>query len=172
MADLDYAGQHPISLIVQPAGLSVSAWSELRGRTRPAASASWSIASTPGVPSAGAGWVACWHTAAYGRGRSSDRITERPTAEEAVVAVVRSGWARRLGAPRASRGTWTPKARKLAARGGRPVSDKFARVLTGLAVLAVAVIAAAVSSATSSAGARARIRAEARRGCCRSPSMA
>lgn len=31
MADLDYAGQHPMSLIVQPAGLSVSAWSELRG---------------------------------------------------------------------------------------------------------------------------------------------
>jgi len=105
--------------IVQPAPVSVSKWGELRGeRTLPGC-----LRVLVGGQHAGGAeykdgvWVACWHTAAYGRGRSSDRITEHPTAEEAVAAVVRSGWAKHLGARKASRVSWTPKARRMAARG-------------------------------------------------------
>ena len=51
-------------------------------------------------------------TAAY-----KDRITQHATAGEVWPPVVRSGWARRLGARTASRVTWTAKARRLAAHG-------------------------------------------------------
>lgn len=60
-------------------------------------------------------WFAHWHTAAYGLGRrSSDRSTGHPGAEAAVRAVIRSGWARHLGARAASRVHWTERARRLA----------------------------------------------------------
>jgi len=60
---------------------------------------------------AGDGWASQWYTAAY-----RDRITEHPTAEEAMRAVIRSGWARRLGARAASRVHWIDRARRLASR--------------------------------------------------------
>lgn len=63
-------------------------------------------------------WAAYWHTAAYGRGRSSDRVSEHATAEDAVRAVIRSGWARRLGARAASRVHWSAAARRAAGRRG------------------------------------------------------
>ena len=63
-------------------------------------------------------WVACWHTAAYGRSLSSDPATEHRSAEDAVRAVIRSGWARRLGARAASRVHWSAAARRAATRRG------------------------------------------------------
>ena len=105
---------------VQAAAVSVSKWGELPAeRTLPGCIRVLIDGQhAGGVERKRGTWVACWHTAAYGRGRSSDRITEHATAEEAVAAVVRSGWARRLGARRTSRITWTAKASRLAARGG------------------------------------------------------
>lgn len=64
----------------------------------------------------GGSWAAYWHTAAYGLSSRSDRISEHPTAEQAVRAVIRSGWARKLGARAASRVFWTARASR--ARGG------------------------------------------------------
>lgn len=77
------------------ASVSVRCWGELPGERK-----------LPGVlrvlvdgQHAGAveyragGWAAYWHTAAYGRGLSSDRASEHATAEDAVRAVIRSGWA-------------------------------------------------------------------------------
>lgn len=55
------------------------------------------------------GWTASWHTANY-----RDKVTHHETAEDAVRAVISSGWARHLGARRASRVTWTRAAKKLA----------------------------------------------------------
>lgn len=61
-------------------------------------------------------WVACWYAGMTRSGSMRDRCTEHPTAEEAVRAVVRSAWARRLGARAASRVDWSPRARRLAAK--------------------------------------------------------
>lgn len=72
----------------------------------------------------GGAWAASWHTARYGLGPSSDRVTEHATAEDAVRAVIRSGWARHLGARAASRVHWSDRARCLA---GRPAGRQAAR---------------------------------------------
>jgi hypothetical protein len=64
----------------------------------------------------GSAWVAYWHTARYGLGTSSDRASEHLTAQEAVRAVLRSGWARRLGARAASPVHWTGPAQRAARR--------------------------------------------------------
>ncbi len=57
----------------------------------------------------GSAWVAYWYTAS-----SRDRLTEHPSAEEAVKAVIRSGFARRLGARAASHVHWSDRARHAA----------------------------------------------------------
>lgn len=57
-------------------------------------------------------WAASWYTAAF-----RERVTEHATAEDAVRAVIRSGWARKLGARAASPVFWSARARRLAARG-------------------------------------------------------
>jgi hypothetical protein len=54
-------------------------------------------------------WRACWYTAQF-----RDRCTGHPTAEEAVAAVIASGWARKLGARKASRVYWSEKAKRRA----------------------------------------------------------
>lgn len=64
----------------------------------------------------GGSWAAHWHTARYGLGHSSDRVTEHATAADAVRAVLRSGWARRLGARSASRVYWSDRASRAVAR--------------------------------------------------------
>jgi hypothetical protein len=89
----------------------VTAWGELRAeRNLPGA-----VRVLVGGESAGGAqrhgdvWVATWYSAAY-----RDRITEHATAEDAVAAVVRSGWARKLGARKASAVTWSDKATRRA----------------------------------------------------------
>ena len=66
------------------------------------------------IERAGDGWRACWYTAAY-----RDRCTAHATADDAIRAVIRSGWARRLGARAASRLYWSDRPRKAAASGDR-----------------------------------------------------
>jgi hypothetical protein len=102
--------------------VSVTAWAELATR---------GFAKLPGclrvlVDGQSAGgcerkgdvWVAYWYTGMSGSGRMRDRQTEHATAEEAVKAVTRSPWARRLGARASSRVYWSAKAAKLADRPG------------------------------------------------------
>jgi hypothetical protein len=62
----------------------------------------------------GDGWVAC-HQA---RTLAPARETEHATAEEAVRAVLRSGFARYLGARAASRVYWSTAATRVAGQGG------------------------------------------------------
>lgn len=62
----------------------------------------------------GDAWVAYWRTALY-----QDRLTEHAIADEAVRAVIASGWSLHLGERRASKVTWTRAARELAPRGAR-----------------------------------------------------
>jgi hypothetical protein len=70
--------------------------------------------SAGGIERAGESWRACWYTAGF-----RDRCTVYATADEAVRAVIRSGWARRLGARGASRVYWSDSARKAASRSAR-----------------------------------------------------
>lgn len=63
------------------------------------------------------GWIAEWHPAPRpGQVTWSTRRSEHTTADDAVTAVLRSGFARRLGATAKSRVFWTDKARRRAAR--------------------------------------------------------
>ena len=64
----------------------------------------------------GGAWAAHWHTARYGRSIRSDKFTEHTTAEDAVRAVICSGWARRLGARAVSRTYWSDRARRAAGK--------------------------------------------------------
>ena len=96
--------------------VSVSAWGELPAeRTLPGCLRVLVAGqSAGGVERIGQTWRACWYTAQY-----RDRCTEHATAAEAVAKVIASGWARHLGARKASPLRWTAKARRLAAsRGG------------------------------------------------------
>lgn len=54
-------------------------------------------------------WRATWYTAAY-----RDRCTVHATAEDSVKAVIRSGWARKLGARAASPMSWSAGAKRRA----------------------------------------------------------
>jgi hypothetical protein len=88
----------------------VSAWGELPAeRTLPGCiRVLVDGQSAGGAERVGDAWRACWYTA-----RFRDRITEHATAEQAVAAVIASGWARKLGARKSSRVTWTARARKV-----------------------------------------------------------
>lgn len=70
--------------------------------------------SAGGAERVGETWRACWFTAAH-----RDRMTEHPTAAGAVRAVLRSGWARKLGARAESDLIWTDLASRAAAPKGR-----------------------------------------------------
>lgn len=63
---------------------------------------------------AGAIWFEddTWHAEAHGLKRVPP--TSHETSDEALAALLRSGWARRLGARAASRVFWSPKASKAA----------------------------------------------------------
>ncbi len=94
--------------------VSVTCWGEMARR---------SDRKLPGVlrvlvggQHAGAVWLedGAWHAQAHGLkpGPQSDH----PTADEALTALLRSAWARRLGARAASRVFWSAKATRLAGR--------------------------------------------------------
>jgi hypothetical protein len=95
-----------------PAPVSITAWGELRAeRNLPGC-----LRVLVGGQAAGGAerladgtWRAVCYTAAF-----RDRCTEHETAEDAVRAVIRSGWARKLGARAASAVSWSAKARRRA----------------------------------------------------------
>jgi len=98
-----------------PEPAAVKAWGELPGERNLPGALHVLVAgqSAGGVESVGDQWRACWYTAAF-----KDRCTAHPAAEQAVAAVLASGWARKLGARKASRVYWSDKAKHRAAKGG------------------------------------------------------
>ncbi len=96
---------------VQPAQITVRRWGEgavervLPGAPRVLVNGE----SAGGAERTAESWRACWFTAQY-----RDKMTHHDSAEEAVRAVISSGWARHLGARRASSVAWTRAARRLA----------------------------------------------------------
>jgi hypothetical protein len=107
----------------QPAKpVSVTAWAELAPRGGAKLPGCLRVLvdgqSAGGCERKGDLWVACWYAGMTGSGRMRDRLTEHATAEEAVKAVSRSPWARRLGARASSRVYWSAKAGKLAGVAG------------------------------------------------------
>ena len=94
----------------------VTCWGELRGERPMPGVLRVLVAgqSAGGIERAGESWRACWYTADY-----RDRCTAHATADDAVRAVIRSGWARRLGARAASRVYWSDRAGRAAACGAR-----------------------------------------------------
>lgn len=104
---------------VAAAPVSVTVWGELRGeRKLPGTVLRVLVAgqSAGGVELVDGAWRATWYAAPTRAGTMRDRCTEHATAEDAVRAVVRSAWGRRLGARAASRVAWSAKARRAAAR--------------------------------------------------------
>jgi hypothetical protein len=96
---------------VRAAPVTVSAWGELPAERKLPGCLRVLVdgQSAGGAEHVGGEWRACWYTAQF-----RDRFTEHATAEQAVATVIRSGWARKLGACKASRVNWTTKARRLA----------------------------------------------------------
>lgn len=94
-----------------PAPVRVSAWGELKAeRSIPGAlRVLVGGQAAGGAERAGDGWRAVWYTAQF-RGR----VTGHATAQDAVAAVVRSGWARKLGARAASPVDWSARAARRA----------------------------------------------------------
>jgi hypothetical protein len=100
-----------------PALVSVTVWGELRGeRKLPGAVLRVLVAgqSAGGVERTGDAWRACWYAGVTRSGSLRDRFTEHATAEDAVRAVIRSAWARHLGARAASAVRWSDRARRAA----------------------------------------------------------
>lgn len=101
------------------APVSVTVWGELAAeRKLPGTVLRVLVAgqSAGGVERTGASWRACWYAGMSRSGSLRDRFTEHATAEDAVRAVIRSGWARHLGARAASRVCWSDRARRAAAK--------------------------------------------------------
>jgi hypothetical protein len=99
------------------AAVSVTVWGELRGERKLAGSPLHVLVdgqAAGGVERVGDAWCACWYAGMTRAGSLRDRVTEHATAEDAVRAVVRSAWARRLGARAASRVFWSDRARRAA----------------------------------------------------------
>jgi hypothetical protein len=101
---------HPISA---PAAVAVTTWGELRGERKPpgtvlrvlvAGQAAGAVERTGDV------WAAQVH------GLHPSRPTSHASADDAVRAVLRSSWARRLGAGADSRVHWSARAHRAAKR--------------------------------------------------------
>ena len=95
-----------------PEPAAVRAWGELRGQKNIPRALQVLVAgqSAGGVQREGTGWAAFCYTAAM-----RERSSGHPSAVEAVAAVLASGFARRLGARKASAVYWSDKARRRAA---------------------------------------------------------
>jgi hypothetical protein len=111
------------ALTAWPAKLvSVTAWAELAPRGGAKLPGCLRVLvdgqSAGGAERVGGEWRACFYLAPTRAGTLRDRISVHATAEDAVKAVIRSGWARRLGARASSRVYWSAKADKLAGRTG------------------------------------------------------
>lgn len=94
-----------------PEPVAVKAWGELPGQRNLPGALQVLVAgqSVGGAEPVAGQWRATWYTAAF-----RDRFTEHATAEEAFAAVLASGFARRLGARKASRVYWSEKAKRRA----------------------------------------------------------
>lgn len=104
-----------------PEPVSVSVWGELRGeRKLPGRRLAPVLRVLVAGQHAGAmEWDGrVWHAAQQARVLGKARETEHATAEEALRAVLRSGFARHLGARAASRVHWTARGRRAANLGG------------------------------------------------------
>jgi hypothetical protein len=99
-----------------PALVSVIEWGELRGDRRLPGCLRVLVGgqSAGGAERKGGSWVAYWYAGIAASGAMRDRMSEHATADEAVRAVIRSAWARRLGARAASPVSWSANARRLA----------------------------------------------------------
>ena len=99
----------------EPEPVAVRAWGELRGEKNLPGTLRVLVAgqAAGGVQCDGTVWLAEWMTAAM-----HWQCTDHATAEEAVARVIASGWARKLGARKASRVYWSDKAKRRAARSG------------------------------------------------------
>ena len=108
--------------------VSVTLWGELRGESKLPSCLRVLVdgQSAGGCERKGGAWVACWYAGMSASGAMRDRISEHATAEEAVRAVVRSAWARRLGARTSSAVGWSAKASRLAARSASGLDDVVA----------------------------------------------
>jgi hypothetical protein len=102
----------------QPAVASVSVWGELRAERKLPGVLRVLVAGqhAGAIERKGGAWAAYWSAGMTRSGARRDRVTEHATVDEAVRAVVRSAWARRLGARTASRVYWTTRARWAGAR--------------------------------------------------------
>jgi hypothetical protein len=103
------------------APVSVTVWGELRGeRKLPGAPLRVLVdgQSAGGAERHGDTWAATRYAGMTGSGSLRDRVTEHATAEDAVRAVIRSAWARRLGARAASPVHWSDRARRAARMAG------------------------------------------------------
>lgn len=99
--------------------VSITRWGELRGdRKLPSTVLRVLVAgqAAGGLERTGDSWTATWYAAPTASGRMRDRCTEHATAEEALRAVQRSAWARRLGARANSPVYWSDRARRAAGR--------------------------------------------------------
>jgi hypothetical protein len=107
-----------------PAPVLVSVWGELRGE-RPLPGRRRVPVLRVLVDGQYAGWMewdgGLWHAAHQARVTSKHRETQHPTAQDAVRTILRSGFARRLGARAASPVHWTDRARRAVARAGGEV---------------------------------------------------
>jgi hypothetical protein len=103
------------TVTTRPEPVSVTAWGELPAERKLPGCLRVLVAgqAAGGAERAGQSWLACSYTAAY-----RDQITEHQTAEEAIAAVLASGWARKLGARKGSRVFWSARATRLANRTG------------------------------------------------------
>jgi hypothetical protein len=122
--------------------VSVTCWGELRGdRALPGClRVLVDGQSAGGAERKGDSWAAYWYAGMSPSGALRDRVSEHATAEEAVRAVVRSPWARRLGARASSRFRGRRKRsgwQDVGHKPGRvfPVDDT---VLSGLSMLVIA----------------------------------
>jgi hypothetical protein len=102
----------PITMPPKP--VSVSCWGELLGERKVAGVFRVLVAGQQAgaFQRAGSGWEAQVH------GLRRTEPTTHESADDALRAIVRSAWARRLGARAASRVYWSDRARRAARRGG------------------------------------------------------
>jgi Arc/MetJ family transcription regulator len=103
--------------VTAPAPVSVSRWGELRGERK-----ARGVVLRVLVDGQHAGSIAPdsdrWRACRQARALSVPWETEHATVEEALRAVLRSGFARTLGARAASRVYWSDKARQVVSRAG------------------------------------------------------
>jgi hypothetical protein len=98
--------------------VSITCWGELPGeRTMPGVLRVRVAGQAAGaVERAGDSWAASWYAGTTRSGAMRDRVTEHASADDAVRAVLRSAWGRKLGARATSRVGWSDRARRFANR--------------------------------------------------------